>query len=362
MAHHKNFPSRFFEDYRLNQKIIHPLPRKVSDADQTLYTAFTGSRFALQFSPPLATRLGYSKPPLDDILVFHMVFGRTVPDLSLNALANLGYADCRFLEPVFAGDTLRAESTVVGLRENSNGKTGIVYVRSVGFNQNGARVLEFYRWLMMKKRSSSSTAPERTIPKMPEAVAPEDLTIPIESKGNASKPDFSNWDCEASGSPHLWEDYKIGEQIHHIDGQTIEEAEHQLATRLYQNNARVHFNQHVEAKGRFGKRIIYGGIIISLARAISANGLANCFKVAAINAGSHTAPTFAGDTIYAWSQILDKYPTVGNSKDGADANLGALRVRTIASKNNDSMAFSEKLTENVVLDLDYTLLIPKKAK
>jgi len=307
----KNFPSRFFEDYEINQKIIHPLPRKVEHGDQSLYTAFTGSRFALNFSPTTANAIGYKEPPLDDILVFHMVFGRTVPDLSLNALANLGYADCRFLEPVFAGDTLVAESTVVGLRENSNGKTGIVYVRSVGFNQHRKKVLEFYRWLMMKKRNVASPPPPPTVPQMPKAVAKEDIYIPPNKS-------FKKWDCKASGSPYLWEDYEVGEQIHHIDGQTIEEAEHQMATRLYQNNARVHFNQHIEAKGRFGKRIIYGGIIISLARAISANGLANCFRVAAINGGSHTAPTF------------------------------------------EMLFFEGTPPQNVVLDLDWTLLIARK--
>ena len=66
---------------------------------------------------------------------------RPWPDISLNAVANLGYADCRFLKPVFPGDTLSAASEVIGLRENSNRKTGVVYVRSTGRNQHGGTVL-----------------------------------------------------------------------------------------------------------------------------------------------------------------------------------------------------------------------------
>ena len=58
-----------------------------------------------------------------------------------------------------------------------------------------------------------------------------------------------------TGSENLFEDYDVGEEIDHLDGQTIEESEHQMATRLYQNNARVHFNQHVEKDGRFGKEL-----------------------------------------------------------------------------------------------------------
>ena len=76
-----------------------------------------------------------------------------------------------------------------------------------------------------------------------------------------------------------------------------------LATRLYQNTAKVHFDQFAANGGRFKCRLTYGGHIISLARALSFNGLANAFKVAAINGGTHVNPTFTGDTIYAWSEV-----------------------------------------------------------
>ena len=103
---------------------------------------------------------------------------------------------------------------------------------------------------------------------------------------------------------------------------TVEEAEHQLATRLYQNTARMHFNQFTESQGRFGRRLIYGGHVISLARALSFNGLANAFHVAAVNGGRHVAPLFAGLTVFAWSEVLDK-AAVPDRED-----VGALRLRT----------------------------------
>ena len=87
---------------------------------------------------------------------------------------------------------------------------------------------------------------------------------------------------------------------------TIEESCHMTATRLYQNTAKVHFNQHAEKDGRFGRRIVYGGHVISLARALSFNGLANAFRIAGINAGRHVNPCFAGDTVYAWSEVKAK--------------------------------------------------------
>ena len=113
------------------------------------------------------------------------------------------------------------------------------------------------------------------------------------------------YDFALAGAPHRWGDYAAGEKIDHVDGMTLEEAEHQIATRLYQNTAKVHFNLHEQAQGQFKRRLVYGGVVISLARALSFNGLANAFHVAAINGGRHVAPCFAGDTVYAWSEVLE---------------------------------------------------------
>lgn len=342
----KTFKSRFFEDYKLNETIVHSVPRTISEGDVSLYLATTGSRFALNYSLEFAKSLGFKKIPIDDILTFHIVFGRTVPDLSLNAIANLGYAGVNFKKPVFIGDTLSSKSKIIGLKENSNGKTGTVYVESIGENQNGEEVLTYNRWLMMRKKNFDEHLTKKVIPDLPSFVPSDEFHLP-------SNINYDNWDYSVTGSKSFFNDYEINEEIHHLDGQTIEEAEHQLATRLYQNNARVHFNQHVERDGRFGKRIIYGGYIISLARAISCNGFANTLKIAAIHSGKHSAPTFSGDTIYSWSKILEKKKL--------NEELGTLKIRTLASKNCSDMIFPEKdLPPNIVLDLIYSILIPIK--
>jgi 2-methylfumaryl-CoA hydratase len=344
----KNFKSRFFEDYFIGDEIKHSVPRTVTEGDVALYLATTGSRFALNYSREFSKSLGFDQTPVDDILMFHLVFGRTVPDLSLNAIANLGYAGVRFLQPVYIGDTLSAKSKIIGLKQNSNGKTGTVYVESTGVNQKGEVVLTYYRWLMMRKKKEGVVDSFKNIvPDLPEKVDHKDFYVPQDLN-------LKNWNVDFSGSDAFFDDYKIGEEINHLDGQTIEEAEHQLATRLYQNNARVHFNQHVEKDGRFGKRIIYGGYIISLARALSCNGLANTFKISAIHSGKHSSPTFSGDTIYAWSKIIEK--------NKISNDIGALKIRTIASKNNSSVSFPDEksLTENIVLDLNYSVLMPVK--
>ncbi len=348
----KTNPGNFFEDFAMGQVIRHATPRTIHSGDVSLYTALYGSRFALTSSDAFSQALGFPSSPIDDLLLFHVVFGKTVPDISLNAIANLGYADGRFLKSVYPGDTLSTTSEVIGLKENSNGKTGVVYVRSTGANQNGETILDYVRWVMVRKRDESSTAPETIIPDLPDAVPVDQLVIPDEL-------DMAGYDDIAAGSPHRWEDYEVGEKIDHVDGMTIEEAEHMTATRLYQNTAKVHFNQHTEKDGRFGRRLMYGGHIISLARALSFNGLANAFRIVAINGGRHVAPTFAGDTVYAWSEILERNEIPGRK------DLGALRLRTLAVKDQSCESFPQK-NENgeyetgVVLDFDYSVLMPRR--
>ena len=347
----KTNSGNFFEDFRLGQTIRHPTPRTVTTGDVALYNALFGARFPLQSSDMFAYAIGYPRAPVDDLLVFHIVFGKTVPDISLNAVANLGYADCRFLHAVYPGDTLTAASQVIGLKENSSRKTGVVYVRTTGFKQDGAKVLEYVRWVMVRKRDEAAAAPGDHVPELPRAIDPATL--------GAACPQIAlrSYDFALAGSPHRFGDYQVGEKIDHIDGMTVEEAEHAMATRLYQNTARVHFNQFTESKGRFGRRLIYGGHVISLARALSFNGLANAFHISGINGGRHVAPLFAGGTVFAWSEVLAKAELAGRT------DVGALRLRTIATRDRPCADFPLKDAEAddpaVILDLDYWVLVPR---
>jgi len=347
----KTSTGNFFEDFRIGALIQHATPRTLTVGDVALYNGLYGPRFAVQSSDVFAKAIGYPRAPIDDLLVFHVVFGRTVPDISINAVANLGYAGCRFLAPVYPGDTLNATSEVIGLKENSNRKTGLVFVRSTGFNPDGGKVLEYVRWVMVRKQNEDAPAPPDHVPRVPEALLPSML-------GDACPAiDGGAYDTVLAGSPYRFDDYQVGERIDHVDGITVEEAEHQIATRLYQNPARIHFNLYAEAKGRFGRRLIYGGHVISLARTLTFNGFANAFHVAAINGGRHVAPIFAGDTVFAWSEVLGKAELPERS------DVAALRLRTIATKNRPCDDFPHKVGGEddpaVVLELDYWVLLPR---
>lgn len=341
----KTNPGRFFEDYQLGEVIVHAVPRTLSGGERALYHALYPARGALYSSDAFARACGLPNSPMDDLIAFHTVFGKTVPDISLNAIANLGYGEGRWLAPVYPGDTLRSQSTVIGLKENSNGKSGTVYVRTQGLNQHGTPVLDYVRWVMVRKNRLDAPAPTPHVPELKKSLTPADLVIPAGL-------DFSNYDFAQAGEIHRWSDYQIGEKIDHVDGVTVEEAEHMLATRLWQNTAKVHFDATFREDG---KRLIYGGHVISLARALSFNGLANAQMIVALNGGTHANPCFAGDTVKAWSEVLDRSQT-------SAPGVGAIRLRLVAVKQGAApfalKGEDGKYLPQVLLDLDYWALIP----
>lgn len=341
----KTNPGRFFEDYRLGETIAHAVPRTVSGGERALYHALYPARSALYSSDEFARACGLPAAPIDDLAAFHLVFGKTVPDISLNAVANLGYAEGRWLRPVWPGDTLSASSEVIGLKQNSSGKSGVVWVRTTGVNQHEVPVLEYIRWVMVRKRGSSA-APDPVVPELAPVVPPEALVLPEGLH-------FEGYDFALAGEPHRWGDYEIGETIDHVDGVTVEEAEHMLATRLWQNTAKVHFDATQRPDG---KRLIYGGHVVSLARALSFNGLANAQMIVALNGGAHANPCFAGDTVRAWSEVLDKAET-------GVPSVGAIRLRLVAVKQGAApfalRGEDGKYLPETLLDFDYWALIPR---
>jgi 2-methylfumaryl-CoA hydratase len=349
----KVFTGRYFEDFGIGQHLVHAVPRTLHGGDISMYIALTGDRHPLAASTELARSLGFQREVLPDLLVFHVVFGKSVPDISHNASANLGYADVRFLRPVYPGDTLVAETEVIGLREVSSGEAGVVYVRTRGVNQKGQEVLSFIRWVMIPKRDKTAAKGVNQVPSLPAVVTPERLPVP--DVMNLQRFSDLAWAMPPGG---LWDDYDMGERLDHPDAMTIEEADHMNATRLYHNTAQVHFDQIAMEKSRFGKRLVYGGHVISIAMALSQNGLGTALRIAAWNGGAHVSPTFAGDTLRAFTEVVEKAEL---RKD-----LGALRLRLSAVKNvsADDLPSVPSLMagtkdSRVVLELDYWALLPR---
>ena len=276
-AKNKSPRGNFFEDFNIGQVFHHATPRTVSDGDSALYIALTGARHVLHSAQPVAHAMGYQNRTIDDLLAFHIALGKTVPDISINAIANLGYAQVKFVKPIYAGDTISAKSTVIGLKQNSDGKSGIVYVQCEAINQDHQVVISWVRWVMVRKSNLDTPAPETVIPELSTVVEAKHLNIP-------SNVEYDGFDTELTGSQFLWDDYEIGEVIHHPSGMTVDESDHTLATKLYQNPARLHFDA---SKSTYGKRLVFGGHVMSVCRALSYEGLENALSIAAINGGAH---------------------------------------------------------------------------
>lgn len=353
----KTRTGNYFEDFRLGQRFVHATPRTLTDADQSLYIALTGSRACLHSAEPVARAAGQRARALDDLLVFNTAFGKTVPDLSLNAVANLGYAEMRFDQPVFSGDTLSVESEVIGLKENSNRQSGVVYVRSTARNQHGQTVLSWVRWVMVHKRDAAAACGETVIPTLQTQVDTAALAALAAERFDHRAALVT----QSTGVTDLWEDYAIGERIDHPAAMAINHSDHSLATRLYQNTAKAHFDAHGMARSPMGQRLVYGGHIISVCKVLAYDGTENALAILAIHGGSHVSPTFAGDTICCATTVLD---TVDFSPD---APVGGLRLRMVGAKNLDSAsqivfpAAGQKHAPDTVLDMDFTIALPKRA-
>lgn len=352
-ATNKSPRGNFFEDFKIGQVFQHATPRTVSDGDSALYIALTGARQVLHSAQPVAHAMGYQNRTIDDLLAFHIALGKTVPDISINAIANLGYAQVQFVKPIYAGDTISAKSTVVGLKQNSDGKSGIVYVQCEALNQDHQVVISWIRWVMVRKSNLGTPAPETVIPELSKVVDAKHLNIP-------SNVEYDGFDTSITGSSFVWDDYEIGEVINHPSGMTVDESDHTLATKLYQNPARLHFDA---SKSTYGKRLVFGGHVMSVCRALSYEGLENALSIAAINGGAHCNPTFGGDTLYAHSEVLDRWEIPGRT------DVGALRLRLIGVKEKPLRFLSDAASTingkqsynpNVVLDLDYTVLMPRR--
>ena len=217
-------------------------------------------------------------------------------------------------------------------------------MRLQGKNQHNMVVLEYVRWVMVRKRNHDADAPKTVIQQLDTTLLPTQLHVP-------QGLNFSHYDFAQAGEPHRWSDYQIGEKIDHIDGVTIEDAEHMMATRLWQNTAKVHFDATVRPDGN---RLIYAGHVMSLARALSFNGLANAQIIVGLNAGVHANPCFGEDTVRAWSEVLDKAEIVA-------PGIGALRLRLVATKGCAPFELrgqDGKYHFDTLLNLDYWALIP----
>ena len=335
----------FFEDFEIGQERPCPTPRVVTSAETAWHIATTNDR-----TPRFCSAEGRVHP----LIVFHIVIGQTVRPVSLNSPANLGYAGMIWRTPVFHGDEITTTIRITGLKENSRKDTGNVYVRTVGRNQRDEIVLEYTRWVMVRKRDTSKATrylDEPVVPDLPASVAVDQLPA-----WSGALPDPVK-----TGGSWFFEDYEVGERVFHHDGTTVNHSDHMQYTRLWQNSAKVHFDEILTD----GNPLVYGGFSIATAYSQAFNGFENRGGIVAMNSGAHANPCRAGTTIYSFSEVLEKH-------DLGDAPTGALRLRLCAVKDTNPAnepglqpkvkdeSGRERYDSRILLDLDYFELMPKR--
>jgi len=144
----------YYEDFIEGEEIHHALSKTIFESDNNLFSLITMNHHPLHTNIDYAQKSQHGQILVVGTLVFSLVVGITVPDVSGKAIANLGYEDVKHLAPVFINDTLYARTRIISKRESkSKPDRGIVYVETVGFNQNGIDVISFKRNVLVKKRN-----------------------------------------------------------------------------------------------------------------------------------------------------------------------------------------------------------------
>ena len=153
MAVKKGWTGRVFEDFEVGDVYEHPLGRTVIAADNVWFTCLTMNTNPIHFDTEYAAATEFKRPLVNSCFTLALVTGQSVTDLTVNAVANLGWDEVRLPHPLFEGDTVRSKSEVLETRESkSRPNVGIVRVKTTGMNQDGVAVIEFTRTFMIWKR------------------------------------------------------------------------------------------------------------------------------------------------------------------------------------------------------------------
>jgi acyl dehydratase len=157
---------RFFEDFVVGDLIKHNLGRTVTATDNAWFTLLTQNTAPLHFDANYASKTEFKVPLVNSCFTVALVTGQSVPDISQNVFANLGWDDVRLPHPVFEGDTLYSESRIVDVRESkSRPAVGVVRVETIGYNQHGDIVISFARTLLVYRRGQGPSGNHRPEPK-----------------------------------------------------------------------------------------------------------------------------------------------------------------------------------------------------
>jgi 2-methylfumaryl-CoA hydratase len=290
----------FLEDFRPGDLYRHKGGKTITEGLFAIFTDFSMTTNPFSKNARYARAYGFRGLVVPPGLVMATVFSQSVEDVSENARANLEYVDMRFGVPVYVGDTLEAETLVLGVRASSRDPSlGVVHVQTTGRNQDGKVVLTFQRKVQVWKRDlAKPVADGESAPRdVPTALdlPPYDASRGYRELAHLSSPDT------------YFEDFHAGDVLEHSRGRVVT-TDHIMLTGMLDNTSQVHCNQWMvdQEPERYvgGQLIVFGGIPFNLCLGISSADVSdNALADVRYATGRHTAPIFAGDTVFASTEI-----------------------------------------------------------
>jgi 2-methylfumaryl-CoA hydratase len=301
MATIRKKTGNFLEDFQIGSVLRHKVGKTVTEGLLNAFTEFSMTTNPLHKNRRYAQLYGFRDLILPPGLVMAVVFSQTVEDVSENARANLEYIDMRFGVPVHVGDTIESTSVVLGVTPSSRDKSlGVVHVQTTGRNQHDEVVLTYERKVQVWKDDVEVEVTKAATAAPPVAC---ELRLPAHDPATPYRTL-----AHLSNADTYFEDFTAGDVIEHSRGRTMT-AEHIALTAMLDNTSQVHCNQHMidQNPERFvgGQLIIFGGIPFQLCLGLSCPDVAdNSLGDIAYRTGRHSAPLFAGDTVFASTEIV----------------------------------------------------------
>jgi len=316
---------RLLADFKVGETYHHPWEVTLDDGLLSIFAASFLDPNPLYSSTPYARALGFKNRVVHPLVLVNLAIGYSVHDVSEQAIAHLAYINVQFPNAAYAGDTLTAHSTVLGVRKSeSQPDRGIVHVRTVGVNQNGLPLITFERKALIPAGTLTNRAHPAERSSLPDETATDvtasSLGLPPELSGEISSP----------RPPRLrgfFEDFEVGDVIIHENGRTVGESEHMQLTMLSRNSHPLHFDEvYSKSRSLAGTRVVCGPLVFAwIASLASRDTTANALWECRFDDGKHPAPVLAGDTLFAASKVIGK---------GAHSNqAGIVRFKLIGLKN-----------------------------
>jgi 2-methylfumaryl-CoA hydratase len=324
-------------------------------------------------SARFARRLGFKDRPVHPLMLLNFGLSFSVHDVSEQAIAHLAYIDVRFPNACYAGDTLRAASTVLGVKRASEGERGVVHVRTtlVAEGPSGPSdtriVCRFERKVLVK----GGAPVHMPIGTPPSKASPADAALPVpHAPPQLEKSLDLEGETAGRGFAGFFEDFAPGDVVCHDVGRTVSEAEHMQLTYMFRNSHPLHYEEPYAKTGFAKTRVVYGGLVFGwVASLASRDTSGNALWELGYDKGAHPAGVVAGDTLYAASRVL--------KAEALSPETGAVTFKLVGTKNTKPSAlldagadlFTEELgkkdaaakVKEKVFEIERTALLRRRA-